>query len=279
MKRKRRSEAAPSSKGEGVESSSTGSSSSSGPGENHLGFGATRLFIVRHAEHIDPTCVSLSGKGSLQASALAENLRHQGNFGAVYSSDRCRETAEEIGIKLGLNVKYDTRLRNWDGGVVAGLSLDEVKQKMPEIYQKRFVDRDPYFKVPLGESLKERYDRVASLLKFVVDGHPDEQVILVTHGGIIDDMYRHACRTPLPQLTGLLKPYGCVSVLLHSNDKWRDEQWAGVDHLPQVVAESPSGGQLYLFPHQVAGSFPMLRAIGESCASPLPPRNSPRTPR
>ena len=59
---------------------------------------------------------------------------------------------------------------------------------------------------------------------------------------------------------------GCVSVLLFSGGKWRDEQWAGVDHLPQVVAESPTGGQLYLFPHQVAGSLPMFRGDrGELC--------------
>ena len=45
-----------------------------------------------------------------------------------------------------------------------------------------------------------------------------------------------------------------------------EELWGGVDHLPQVVAESPTGGQLYLFPHQVAGSIPLLRGdLGELC--------------
>ena len=245
---------------------STTSSCSTEEVQRALADGATRLFIIRHAEHVDPTCASLSKKGSLQASALAVTLRHQGKFAAVYASQRCKETASEIAARLCLDVKFDSRLRNWEAGVVAGLSPEEVKETLPEVYQKRFIERRPDFKVPKGESLKERYDRVCHVLSDVVKAHPEEQVILVTHGGIIDDMYRHACSTPLPQLTGLLKPYGCVSVLLHCDNKWRDEQWAGVDHLPQVVAESPSGGQLYLFPHQVAGSFPMLRGDrGELC--------------
>ena len=33
-------------------------------------------------------------------------------------------------------------------------------------------------------------------------------------------------------------------------------------HLPRIVAESPTGGNLYLFPDQVSGSFPMF--VGDS---------------
>ena len=234
---------------------------------------STRLFIVRHAEHVKPGDDHLSKVGSLQAAALAETFKSsKTKYDAVYASSRCRETAEAIASALGLTVTIDERLRNWDGGVIKGLTKDEVKEKHPEVFQSRYVRRDPHYVVPEGESLQQRFDRVASFLHDVVATGPSpslepRQIIIVTHGGVIDDTFRIACKLPLPERTGLKKPFGCVSALLHENGNWRDEhQWARADHLPRVVAVSPTGGHLYLFPNQVSGSFPMLRGDrGELC--------------
>jgi probable phosphoglycerate mutase len=228
----------------------------------------TRIYVARHAEHVESSSVArLSRRGSLQASAVAKTLRRHKSVSIIYSSSRCRETAEMIAVTVGVPIVYDDRLRNWDGGKLAALSLDEIKTRYPEIYQKRYLERDPDVKVPGGESLKERFDRVKSMLEDISTNCVGKSVVLVTHGGIIDDMYRMANNTPLPRLTGLLKPYGCLSVLSKTIDgPWQFEQWADVNHLPHVVAESPSGGHLYLFPHQVAGSCPMLRGDrGELC--------------
>jgi len=137
---------------------------------------------------------------------------------------------------------------------------------MPEVYQRRFVERQPNYRVPNGESLTDRFNRVKNFLEDVVSHHHGGNVVVVTHGGIIDDLFRNSRCIPPQQLTGLKKPYGSLSILVHGNGAVREEVWGGIDHLPQVVAESPSGGQLYLFPHQVAGSFPMLRGdLGELC--------------
>jgi len=226
----------------------------------------THVFIVRHAEHVSPDSSMLSPSGSLQASALAETFRKQAPFRAIFTSPRAVETAQIIAAALGLSVVVDDRLKNWDGGVTVGLSRQQVREQLPEVYEQRFVLRAPTYRVPEGESLQQRYDRVSAFLGEIVSKYEKSQVIIVTHGGIIDDMFRIACSVPLPQVTGLMKPYGCVSVLVYVDGKWQEKQWARADHLPRVVAESPSGGHLYLFPHQVSGSFPLLRGDrGELC--------------
>lgn len=141
-----------------------------------------------------------------------------------------------------------------------------MREEFPEVYQKRFVERIPDFKVPDGESLNDRFERVKYFLSDIRRKHCGQHVVVVTHGGVIDDIFRNARSMPPQQLTGVEKPYGSLSVLVYSDGRWRVELWGAVDHLPQVVAESPTGGQLYIFPYQVAGSLPMLRSdLGELC--------------
>ncbi len=144
--------------------------------------------------------------------------------------------------------------------------MHKVQAEFPEVFQKRYVERSPDYRVPDGESLNDRFKRVKCFLSDIEKRHIGEQVVVVTHGGVIDDMFRNLRSLPPQQLTGLKKPYGSLSVLVLSCGRWREELWGAVDHLPQVVAESPTGGQLYLFPNQVAGSLPMLCSdLGELC--------------
>jgi len=225
-----------------------------------------RMFVVRHAEHLTPTLGHLSRKGSLQASAVAATLKRKRSLAAVYTSPKSVETAQTIAVELNLPVTIDKRLLPFDSGRLHGLSREQVLAKMPDVYEKRFVQRLPDYKVPDGESLNDRLERVRCFLRDIVSHHEGEQVVIVTHGGIIDDLFRNAHSLPPTQLTGLEKPYGSLSVLAYDKGVFHEEVWGGVSHLPHVVAESPTGGQLYLFPHQVGGSFPMLRGdLGELC--------------
>jgi broad specificity phosphatase PhoE len=251
----------------------TSNSSSSSSGSSSL----VRLVVVRHAEHVDPTKTQLSSKGSMQAKSIADllmnttitnNTNNNGKiFDRIYTSTRSRETADIIAEKLGgIDVVTDERLRNWDQGVTLGLTLEQIQEKMPEVYSKRYVQRDPTYKVPNGESLQDRFDRVSEFLRDAVSSNL-HNIVVVTHGGVIDDMFRVAHGgVAVKERTGLLKPYGCVSVLLYENGTWKEKQWVSADHLPRIVAESPTGGHLYVFPHQVSGSMPLLRGDrGELC--------------
>mmetsp|Transcript_16537 Transcript_16537/g.18701 ORF Transcript_16537/g.18701 Transcript_16537/m.18701 type:complete len:699 (+) Transcript_16537:385-2481(+) len=232
----------------------------------------TRFLVVRHAESVCPASTRLSRKGSLQALAIAQTLRDK-NVVAVYTSDRSIATARTISKELRVKTVVDSRLNSIKNGVLLGLSESEIQEKYPVVYEKRFQQRIPDFKVPQGESLKDRSDRVIEFLKEMVKINQGRNIVVVTHGGVIDDMYRFTRSLSVQQLTGLQKPYGSISVLEHRRNtddvgalEWEEREWVGVKHLPQVVGVSPTGGQLYLFPHQVAGSFPLLRGdLGELC--------------
>jgi len=227
----------------------------------------TRFLVVRHAEYVCPASTRLSRKGSLQALSIAEKLRDK-DIVAVYTSNRCLSTARTISRELNVKFVIDKRLSAIDRGLLLGLSTEQVRKLYPDVYRKRFEQRIPDFRVPEGESLNDRLGRVKSYLKEMVEKHQGRNIVVVTHGGVIDDIYRFTRSLPVQELTGLQKPYGSISVLEHNseNNKWEEKEWVGVDHLPQVVGEAPTGGQLYLFPHQVAGSFPLLRGdLGELC--------------
>ena len=223
------------------------------------------MFIVRHAEHISPQSATLSRKGSLQAASIVRTL-NKTQIQAIYTSPLSMETADALCRAYGLKAKMDRRISPYNCGKLIGLSKEQIKSRMPDIYDKRFVKRDPDFKVPGGESLNDRFQRVIGFMKDIIKNHCGEHVVVVTHGGVIDDMFRYAHSIPPQQRTGLRKPYGSLSVLVYIDNFFFEEYWGDIEHLPQVVAESPTGGLLYLFRHQVAGSLPMLNGdFGELC--------------
>ena len=106
----------------------------------------TKLYVVRHAEHVQS---KLTEKGSLQAESIAQVFKKQkSSIDAIYCSPLCVETMEIIADELNIeNIIIDPRLKPWDNGILLGLSREEVKEKLPEIYEKRFVQRDPDYRV------------------------------------------------------------------------------------------------------------------------------------
>src|SRR6476661_9887592 len=91
----------------------------------------TTLLLVRHGEtdwnadgrlqgHTDRP---LSDFGRRQARQLAEELAEE-KLDAIYASDlsRARETAEIVGVRLGLGVVIDPGLREKDWGTWEGLT-------------------------------------------------------------------------------------------------------------------------------------------------------------
>jgi broad specificity phosphatase PhoE len=135
----------------------------------------TTLLLVRHGEtdwnasgrlqgHTDRP---LNDYGRRQARELADRLAAD-RIDAVYASDltRARETAEILGTRLGLPVVIDADLREKNWGNWEGLTSDE------RIHVE-FA----------GESTEDHRERVLRAVQRIVEAHPDERVIVVTHGG------------------------------------------------------------------------------------------------
>jgi probable phosphoglycerate mutase len=135
----------------------------------------TTLLLVRHGEtdwnaegrlqgHTDRP---LNHYGRQQAKALAERLAGEG-ADAIYASDlaRAKETAEIVGERLGLTVVVDPDLREKNWGNWEGLTGDE----------RALVEFE-------GESTEAHRDRVLRAVRRIVERHPGQRVVVVTHGG------------------------------------------------------------------------------------------------
>ena len=125
---------------------------------------------------------SLSAAGRRQAEAAAAALAARGTVQAVVSSPlrRCRETAETVAARLGLDVRVDEGLRETDFGAWEGLSFAEVCERYPE-------DLDAWLgsakAAPTGggESFASVARRVALSRDKLIARYAGRTVLLVTH--------------------------------------------------------------------------------------------------
>ena len=160
----------------------------------------TQLLLIRHgettwnAEHriqgqLD---IPLSPLGVLQSARLAECLANE-PIDAVYSSGQSRAwlTAAPLAARLGLEVIAEPRLRERSFGIFEGLTLDEAAERYPLEF-KKWRERDPAWRPEGGESGQQLIDRVLSAVSDIGIKHPSQTVVLVSHGGVLDVLYRAA---------------------------------------------------------------------------------------
>lgn len=211
----------------------------------------TRLILVRHGEtvwnrerrmqgHRDSP---LSAHGIWQAARLAQRLTRQ-TFAALYSSDLARAylTAERVSAATGHEIVSDTGLRERHFGVFEGLTAEEIERGYPGEYQ-RFSSRDPEYAVPGGESARAFRDRCIACLEGIALRHAGEDVVVVTHGLVLDMLYRaaHGMNLEVPRPVPLLN--ASLNTFLRAADGWRAECWGDVAHLADAAAApaAPSG--------------------------------------
>lgn len=207
----------------------------------------TRLCIVRHgetawnAEHrvqgqLD---VALSASGRAQAEAAAKVLATE-RFDAIYSSDlsRARQTAAPTAAALSLDVRIDRDLRERHYGIFESLTYAEVKQKYPADYA-RFDAREPDYDFRTGESLKDFSARSISIIERIAAIHPGKSILVFTHGGILDKLYRHITGLPLsaPREFGI--PNAGLNRVELAAGRWQIRAWADVAHLQSALDDLP----------------------------------------
>jgi glucosyl-3-phosphoglycerate phosphatase len=154
----------------------------------------TRLVLVRHAQtawnlegraqgHTD---IGLDDTGRAQAVALAPYIAEMAPA-ALWSSDlaRARQTAEHLAAATGLDVQLDRRLREFDAGDRAGLTLAEFAEKFPESYDS-WRDGHVTGYVPGAESTAEVVARVVPALRDIWDATAaGETTVVVAHGACL----------------------------------------------------------------------------------------------
>ncbi|MGH2805898.1 MAG: histidine phosphatase family protein [Actinomycetota bacterium] len=150
----------------------------------------TTIYLVRHGatdwninKRAQGTAdIPLNEVGEMQALHTAEELSKV-EVDAVYTSDlqRACYTAEAIAKIQGLDVVKEPRFREINQGEWTGLTVDEIRAKWPD----RWGPARHYSERPGGESPQQVRERALAALREVVEKHPDEHVVIVSHGGTI----------------------------------------------------------------------------------------------
>ena len=156
----------------------------------------TTILLARHGEtdwnaqrrvqgHSD---TPLNDRGREQARRLAGELAGE-RIDAVYSSDllRAHETARIVAEQRALDVTAIRDLRERHFGTWEGLTDQEIFTRYPEV-----LDGAPWGD---AETQDEMAERVLGALLRIAESHPDQRILVVSHGGPLRRVLAH-CGVP-----------------------------------------------------------------------------------
>jgi probable phosphoglycerate mutase len=203
--------------------------------------------MVRHGETAwnaegrvqGQTDVPLNELGHVQARAVAAVLAGE-RFDAVYSSDllRVRQTAEPTAGRLGLPVAFDSRLRERHYGMFERHTYAEVRERYPAEYA-RFRDKDPEFDFGSGEALGAFERRALDCVAALIERHPGQSLLVFTHGGVLEMVYRRATARGLSSPRDFEIPNAGLNRVEAGPGAWRVTAWADVAHLERALDDLP----------------------------------------
>jgi 2,3-bisphosphoglycerate-dependent phosphoglycerate mutase len=160
----------------------------------------TELILLRHGEtdwnrelrfqgHVD---VGLNAIGLEQARRLAGRLAGE-RADRIYASDltRAQQTAQPVARQLGMDSITDRALREQSFGEVDGMRVQDIQQQHPEVWAAWLLFHEDYA-MPGGESTRQFHARVMDAVNRLVAAHRGETLVVVTHGGVLDMIYRTA---------------------------------------------------------------------------------------
>jgi broad specificity phosphatase PhoE len=146
------------------------------------------IYLARHGQtayNAEPRFqgrlpVPLDATGRAQAAELAERAAGYG-FAVLYASplERALETARIVGGRIGLEPRLDERLVETDTGDWTDRTMAEVQAERPAEFQ-RWLDGDPSFQFPGGESFAQQAARVRAAVADLC-ATPERPVLAISH--------------------------------------------------------------------------------------------------
>lgn len=157
------------------------------------------MILVRHGESLanlerrftrsddEP----LTATGVEQARETARRLAEHYAPKALYASPflRALDTARAIGAPFGLEPTVVHELHEQSFGTLRGRPYEDY---YPVISTISPLDRW-HHRAPGGESLHDVAERVGPVLERIAASHPGEQVLVVSHGGVMAALRAWAC--------------------------------------------------------------------------------------
>lgn len=207
----------------------------------------TRLWLIRHGETSwnlegrvqGQTDVPLSAVGEAQALAVAAMFAGR-HFDVLYSSDlqRVVQTARRTAQALDLPIQLDPALRERHYGIFETLTYAEAKARYPEDYA-RFKAHDLEFDFRSGERLRDFFARSVACLASIASRHSGKQVLVFTHGGVLDMAYRHAKGLSVAATRDFEIPNAAINQIEIAGDRFNVLTWAERGHLERAQDDLP----------------------------------------
>ena len=199
----------------------------------------TELLFIRHGEtdwnrqqrfqgQID---VPLNAAGHAQAARLGQRLADD-PYDALFSSDlvRARETAAPLAAAWGQQPTLVPGLREQSFGVLEGLDVPTIQERHADLWPL-WLEHRADFALPGGESLRQFHARVMDAVRQLAADAPGRRLAIVTHGGVLDMLWRTAQRLPLDGLRACEIPNTGLNRLRWVDGTLQVERWADDGHL------------------------------------------------
>ena len=155
-------------------------------------------YLIRHGKDDDNvrggwSNSGLTAGGNLQVKILVDYIIENKNelkVEKLFSSDlpRAIETIMPISTALNLEVEFKPEFRETNNGVFAGMPNDIANEKYPGLFWNTLDWDEPY---PQGESPRIFYERIKTAWEKFSEKilKENKNIILVTHGGVINVIY------------------------------------------------------------------------------------------
>ena len=162
-----------------------------------------KIIVIRHGEseadlldvHEGRADFALTERGHRQAEAMADYVTAHFNISKIYASTliRAKQTAQHLSEKSGIPIVFDSDLMEFNNGLLAGLPRAVVREKYPEVPDLP-IDRSVYGQ----ESQLEFRQRAENALSRILrESEQDACVAVVSHGGLINQLYRSFLNMPV----------------------------------------------------------------------------------
>ena len=208
-----------------------------------------KLILVRHGEtrlnnegRIQGIgAAPLNATGRAQAHAAGQALKGDLPF-ALYTSPiaRALETARIMSEAFQVDLTKLDGLEEADAGDLEGLNGAEMRERFPE-FAERWSRDSATTPMPGGESLLQVEERAWRAVTGLIDKHPEDTVVAVTHNFTIQTIICSVLELPLHNSRRLRHDLGAISRLEITPDHRAlvslNETW----HL-QALADEPASG-------------------------------------
>ncbi len=209
----------------------------------------TRLYLIRHgvtiwnneSKYQGHSDVPLAESGRQQAQLAAAWLQKE-KLAAVYASDlnRAFETAQIIAATHDLAVISIPALREMNFGVWEGLTFNQIKENYADLVEIWSTTPEKLL-IPDGESFDQLKARAHRALMELVARHPEENIVVVSHGGTIRTLICAVLDLPLNRIWQFRQDNTAVNIIDFYGKKAILSLLNSTAHLEQQSAEPVAG--------------------------------------